>query len=89
MLKVMTMNIGFYGEKRGSWSARREIIQRVIAESQPDIVALQAVASDPLVEGGGLAEQASNIETVAADQDENGARPSDHAGLLVTLSRAR
>ncbi len=50
MLKVMTLNINYYGTKHGPWSVRRKLIQQVIQAARPDIIALQAVRQDPAVQ---------------------------------------
>lgn len=52
MLTVMTQNLNFYGDKHGEWRQRRELLCDVIQEVEPDVLALQAVCSDPDIEGG-------------------------------------
>jgi endonuclease/exonuclease/phosphatase family metal-dependent hydrolase len=52
MLKVMTLNVGGYGDKHGTWKVRRGLIQAAMAAAQPDVVALQAVACDQGQSGG-------------------------------------
>ncbi len=52
MLKVMTLNLNYYGIKYGLWPVRRELIRQVIETAKPDIIALQAVESDPAVANG-------------------------------------
>lgn len=59
MLTVMTQNLNFYGDKHGPWPERRELICQAIREEQPDVVALQAVCSDPSIEDG--ADQATQL----------------------------
>ena len=47
MTTLMTMNIQSYADQHGAWAQRRELIERVLREAQPDIVALQAVSLHP------------------------------------------
>lgn len=65
MLTVMTQNLNFYGDKHGPWAARRELICDAIREEQPDVVALQAVCSDPRIEDG--ADQATQLSRMLPD----------------------
>jgi endonuclease/exonuclease/phosphatase family metal-dependent hydrolase len=43
MLRIATLNIAYHSDKHGAWERRREAIVRVLRESKPDVVALQAV----------------------------------------------
>lgn len=52
MLKVMTLNINYYGMKHGPWSVRKGLIQKAIQDTNPDIIALQAVQKDPAIDDG-------------------------------------
>jgi endonuclease/exonuclease/phosphatase family metal-dependent hydrolase len=52
MTRVMTLNVNAYGERHGPWYQRRPLIVAAIHVAHPDVVALQAVALDPVVEGG-------------------------------------
>jgi endonuclease/exonuclease/phosphatase family metal-dependent hydrolase len=52
MMRVMTLNINYYGDKHGPWAARREMICNAIRAANPDVIALQAVRADPAVEDG-------------------------------------
>ncbi|HEX6929616.1 MAG TPA: endonuclease/exonuclease/phosphatase family protein [Gammaproteobacteria bacterium] len=65
MLTVMTQNLNYYGDKHGPWLQRRELIRDAIEEAKPDIVALQAVCSDPEVEDG--ADQATQLSRMLPD----------------------
>lgn len=65
MLTVMTQNLNYYGDKHGAWRERRELIREAIEEVEPDIVALQAVCSDPEVEDG--ADQATQLSRMLRD----------------------
>jgi endonuclease/exonuclease/phosphatase family metal-dependent hydrolase len=47
MLKIMTLNANYYGDQYGPWPVRREMIREAILQSDPDILALQAVRMDP------------------------------------------
>ncbi|GAA5534261.1 endonuclease/exonuclease/phosphatase family protein [Deinococcus aluminii] len=47
MTTLLTLNIMGYEGKHGTWDERRKLIERVINDTQPDIIALQAVALDP------------------------------------------
>lgn len=46
MLKIMTLNLNYYGEKYGNWKARRSLILDQIKESGPDLIAFQAVKKE-------------------------------------------
>lgn len=52
MLKVMTLNINYYGTKHGLWPIRKKFIQEAIQNANPDIIALQAVKKDPVMNNG-------------------------------------
>jgi endonuclease/exonuclease/phosphatase family metal-dependent hydrolase len=52
MLQVMTLNLNYYHEKHGTWPARRALICQSIKSLGPDVIALQAVESDPAHEDG-------------------------------------
>ena len=52
MLKVMSLNLNYYGTKHGAWPARRALIRDLIVSSDVDVIALQAVRSAPVVEDG-------------------------------------
>jgi endonuclease/exonuclease/phosphatase family metal-dependent hydrolase len=52
MLKVLTLNVNYYGDKYGGWTDRQNLIVAAINEAQPDILALQAVRKDPNVAAG-------------------------------------
>ncbi|WP_034388766.1 endonuclease/exonuclease/phosphatase family protein [Deinococcus sp. YIM 77859] len=47
MTSILTLNLMGYAEKHGVWAKRRGLIERALADTQPDIIALQAVALDP------------------------------------------
>jgi endonuclease/exonuclease/phosphatase family metal-dependent hydrolase len=59
MLKVMTLNIQYFGSSYGPWSERRPLIHEAIASTGADIIALQAVRQDPEIDGG--LDQASQL----------------------------
>lgn len=42
----MTLNLNYYGDKHGAWETRRALIARTLHMHAPEVVALQAVASD-------------------------------------------
>lgn len=65
MLKIMTMNINYYVGKHGVWPRRRELICQAIRSAQPDIIALQAVESNPEIAGG--ADQARQLAQLLTD----------------------
>lgn len=46
MLKVMTLNLNYRGDRYGLWSERRQRIVRLLGEHAPHIIALQAVEED-------------------------------------------
>ncbi|HEY9881729.1 MAG TPA: endonuclease/exonuclease/phosphatase family protein [Leptolyngbyaceae cyanobacterium] len=52
MLRIMTLNINYYGTQHGPWEVRRRLIANAIAKARPEIVALQAVAQDPAIADG-------------------------------------
>jgi endonuclease/exonuclease/phosphatase family metal-dependent hydrolase len=45
-MRILTLNINFYEDKHGPWSVRRKLIADAIRETEPDIVAMQAVGRD-------------------------------------------
>jgi endonuclease/exonuclease/phosphatase family metal-dependent hydrolase len=47
MLSILTLNINYQVDKHGPWEIRKTLIEEVIARSNPDIIALQAVARPP------------------------------------------
>jgi endonuclease/exonuclease/phosphatase family metal-dependent hydrolase len=47
MLKIMTLNLNYYGKKYGPWADRMNIICGAIQDASPDIIAFQAVRRDP------------------------------------------
>ena len=51
-MKLLTLNLNFYGAKHGPWLARRAMIEEILQGARPDVIALQAVARDPAVDGG-------------------------------------
>lgn len=59
MLTVMTQNLNYYGDKHGSWPERLELICDAIRAAEPDVIALQAVCSDPSIADG--TDQATQI----------------------------
>lgn len=52
MLRIMTLNLNYYGDRYGDWSDRKDIIVDAIQKHHPQIVALQAVKRDPNRYGG-------------------------------------
>jgi endonuclease/exonuclease/phosphatase family metal-dependent hydrolase len=50
MLKVMTLNINAYETKYGPWDTRKRLIGDVLRQTEPDVVALQAVRLEPGIE---------------------------------------
>lgn len=64
MLKVLTLNINYYGTQHGGWPARKWLIRDTVERVSPDIVALQAVAKDANQAGG--ADQASQLAEMMA-----------------------
>lgn len=52
MLRILTLNLNYYGTQHGPWSVRQSIITAALRQAQPDIIALQAVAQDPALEDG-------------------------------------
>lgn len=52
MIRTLSLNIGYYGNKHGEWIDRKKLIVETIIETRADIVALQAVCADPDIENG-------------------------------------
>lgn len=52
MLKIFTLNLNYYVNKHGDWNQRKKLIAEAIRENGPDIVAFQAVCSDPEINEG-------------------------------------
>ncbi|HEX6929439.1 MAG TPA: endonuclease/exonuclease/phosphatase family protein, partial [Gammaproteobacteria bacterium] len=52
MLTVMTQNLNYYANRHGAWPRRRELLCDAIRDAEPDVVALQAVCSDPSIDDG-------------------------------------
>ena len=44
-LKLLTLNINFYGDKHGAWPERKDLIVEAIRNADPDVIALQAVGA--------------------------------------------
>lgn len=65
MLTVMTQNLNYYGDRHGPWLERRKLLCDVIGRSRPDVIALQAVCSDPHIEDG--ADQATQLSRLLPD----------------------
>lgn len=62
MLRVMTLNLNYYGDKHGDWATRRELICDRIEDARPDIIAFQAVKRDAtLYEGLDQVAQLANL----------------------------
>jgi endonuclease/exonuclease/phosphatase family metal-dependent hydrolase len=47
MTGLLTLNIGYDGERCGAWAQRRELIVRAIRDADADVVLLQAVVRAP------------------------------------------
>jgi endonuclease/exonuclease/phosphatase family metal-dependent hydrolase len=63
MLKALTLNLNYYGEKYGTWPVRRGLIVDQIQESEPDLITFQAVKKDPNLFDG--QDQATQIASMA------------------------
>lgn len=66
MPKIFSLNLNYYGDKHGTWAARKKLIIDALQSENPDIVALQAVCTDPATEAGKnqatqLAEEVSEL----------------------------
>jgi endonuclease/exonuclease/phosphatase family metal-dependent hydrolase len=48
----MTLNLNLYSSGHGPWAERRKQVLEMIAQNPPDVLAFQAVCSDPGLEGG-------------------------------------
>src|SRR6185295_4098232 len=47
MLKIITLNCNHLNDKHGSWQQRKKMIEELVQETDPDIIALQAVCKNP------------------------------------------
>lgn len=65
MFKLMTLNINQYADKHGAWEARGARIVDTIVAAKPDVIALQAVRSDPVRKQG--RDQAAQLASWLAD----------------------
>ena len=63
MFKVMTLNCNHFNDKQGSWPERKAIIKKMIEESCPDVVALQALEKSPTLWGGEDQAKQISLET--------------------------
>ena len=45
MVKIITLNLNYCGDKHGSWAKRRPLIAEILKSENPDIVAFQAVCT--------------------------------------------
>ena len=62
MIKVMTLNLNGYGTSQGPWPVRVGLLREVIEDACPDVIALQAVRSDPTqFQGLNQAEQLADM----------------------------
>lgn len=52
MLRIISLNLNYYGDKHGSWNQRKKLIIDVLRKNAPDIVAFQAVAAQADLYGG-------------------------------------
>jgi endonuclease/exonuclease/phosphatase family metal-dependent hydrolase len=62
MLKIMTLNLNYYGDRDGPWPARRFLVCEAIRAEDPDIIAFQAVERDSGLDGG--RDQAAQIAEI-------------------------
>jgi endonuclease/exonuclease/phosphatase family metal-dependent hydrolase len=51
-MKIFTLNLNYYADKHGDWNRRKKLIAETLREHAPDIVAFQAVCSDPEINAG-------------------------------------
>lgn len=90
MTRILSLNLNGYGDRHGPWSARRPLVAAMLREQRPDLVALQAVARDPALEGG--SDQASQLARDVGGYDvvwRSAAPAADGRELgLALLSRA-
>ena len=47
MIRVDTLNINYYMDKHGAWDMRKELLCQALERTNADIIALQAVRSEP------------------------------------------
>jgi endonuclease/exonuclease/phosphatase family metal-dependent hydrolase len=76
MLRVMSLNLNYYGTKHGAWPARRALIRDLIVMSDVDVIALQAVRSAREVEDG--LDQATQLAQDLAEYQYVVYQPADN-----------
>lgn len=74
MLKIMTLNLNYYGGQYGPWDARRDLIFLAIREERPDILAFQAVRKDPTISNG--LDQAAQIAGILPEYSHSYFEPA-------------
>lgn len=52
MLKILTLNLNYFGSKHGDWEVRLNRLLRILHRHTPDVVALQAVGAESDVVAG-------------------------------------
>jgi endonuclease/exonuclease/phosphatase family metal-dependent hydrolase len=82
----MSLNLNYYGAKHGAWPARRALIRDLIQISDVDVIALQAVRSQPDVEDG--LDQASQLAQSLEEYDYVVYQPADDCGDGATQGSA-
>jgi endonuclease/exonuclease/phosphatase family metal-dependent hydrolase len=78
-MKLLTLNLNGYAEKHGPWERRRERIIELLGRERPDVLALQAVATDPARDGG--LDQATQLARARPEYGWLHVEPPDLAGL--------
>ncbi len=86
MLRIMTLNLNYYGTKHGAWPARRALVRDLIVAADADVVALQAVRSAPELENG--LDQAGQLALGLPEFQYVVYQPADDCGGGVTQGSA-
>jgi endonuclease/exonuclease/phosphatase family metal-dependent hydrolase len=86
MLRVMSLNLNYYGTKHGAWPARRALIRDLIVSSDVDVIALQAVRSAPEVEDG--LDQATQLALALPEYQYVVYQPADNCDAGATQGSA-
>jgi endonuclease/exonuclease/phosphatase family metal-dependent hydrolase len=85
-MKILSLNLNYYGDKHGPWERRKPLIAEAIAQHRPDVVALQAVRRDPAISGG--VDQASQLADVLDEYDHVVFGPSVESAAGVSSDSA-
>ena len=71
----MTLNLNYYSNNHGDWQYRKHLIADVISANKPDLIAFQAVARNPEIDGG--IDQAFQIAHLVDDYPHRAFHPAE------------